>query len=264
MAKIKSHQIGWKALPVALVLTAGIWATEVASADPLGTDVGDVTFQLSIAPGAPTVPFGGGPFKLTLTSVTPNPVGGVAIPSSVQSFCVETLQGIAVGTTYTMDLLLQGASKIGGLVQDGLQWLNVVSGGVQFTSAGSTALSSYISKGWSAAEVGAAIQQEIWSLQLSQALPSTIGNQTSSDTSTFLAFLSNTAASLAYYRLHDKNNACTSNVDNNYCVQDQVFVVGVPGPLAGAGLPGLIAACVGLLALARRRRTFQVARVEAA
>jgi hypothetical protein len=28
----------------------------------------------------------------------------------------------------------------------------------------------------------------------------------------------------------------------------------VPGPLAGAGLPGLVAACVGLIGLARRRR----------
>ena len=41
---------------------------------------------------------------------------------------------------------------------------------------------------------------------------------------------------------------------NNASDGAELFFLVVPGPLAGAGLPGLVMACGGLIALARRRR----------
>jgi hypothetical protein len=43
--------------------------------------------------------------------------------------------------------------------------------------------------------------------------------------------------------------------NNGYFFDDINFTpIAVPGPIAGAGLPGLTAACIGLLMLRRRRR----------
>jgi hypothetical protein len=50
---------------------------------------------------------------------------------------------------------------------------------------------------------------------------------------------------------------CTSNADGSKptgVVGALTGTVAVPGPILGAGLPGLLAACAGLVAFARRRR----------
>jgi hypothetical protein len=51
------------------------------------------------------------------------------------------------------------------------------------------------------------------------------------------------------------DGSCTGcSTTNTGLIYGSTPQVAVPGPIAGAGLPGLIAACGGLIALARRRR----------
>jgi hypothetical protein len=50
----------------------------------------------------------------------------------------------------------------------------------------------------------------------------------------------------------------TAGAPNGDVLLTSVSTLAVPGPIVGAGLPGLVAACGGLLALARRRRQLVV------
>jgi len=58
------------------------------------------------------------------------------------------------------------------------------------------------------------------------------------------------SAPVTYTAAYTQNNGPGTQINASF----NDAAVAVPGPVVGAGLPGLIAACGGLLALARRRR----------
>ncbi len=243
MAKVWTETSHWRALPVAAALLFGVWGPDSASADAF---LGTVDMTLSTYPSSPTLPAGGGPFQLTLSGSV---LASLGIPTSVQAWCVEINEEISPGVLNTSVQLfsISPSSPIGGLVTGASQWLSITGGTVQFTAAGSSR-SEFTSPNWTALEVGAAVQETIWSLQIpGYVLPQTISGHTSTEFEALESFLMG----------YEANNPSEYYSLQKVGLQDQVFAV--PGPIVGAGLPGLLLAALGLFGWRRRQKAVATA-----
>lgn len=183
----------------------------------------------------------GGAGQITLTGVVANPPAGFS--STIVAWCLDILHDLTQPGTYTTGGPLSGSppsgsdwSKIGGLMLQGNNFL---------AQAGSTV--NVYGTSYSKTDVSAATQVAIWAEEYGtgftfSSIASGLGLSGFNALVTTLE--QHAASNIAYGTLYPTDP--TNNQKLGY--------LPIPGPVVGAGLPGLTLAITGVFAWWRRKR----------
>ena len=222
------------ALPVAAVIIATMFSAERASAATVHyTSISVIGESIHITHPDDVRGEAG---QITLKGVT-----GLGSTTSLVAWCLDVFDFLKNSGTFTGGGPLANTSNlIGGLMQEGNNAIALAHGGSLFLNG-----HFYTTK-----DISAATQVAIWSVEYGAAFSySSVGSSASSSNfNSLVSYLEQHATpNVAYWTLNERGNQTLGTLDP------------VPGPIVGAGLPGLILAGTGLLGWWRRKRSVRVA-----